>query len=108
MLKRILMGAGLGLALLGGTATAVHTTGAVAAQRAAIHADLKVLATESQTADADPSAPCAVDAAGSQTGDCQDSQSTAGPADSAGAAGEGDTATSDTDTVQSGDQSSPD
>jgi hypothetical protein len=75
---------------------------------AAAHAGVKTLAAESRTAEADATAPCATDAAGNQTGNCQDSQSAAGPEDQSGAAAEGAVATPDTDTAQSGDQTGAD
>jgi hypothetical protein len=92
MFKRTLMGAGLGLALLGGTATAVHTYGSGNAHAATVQTDLKVVDTAPQATDTDPTAPCAVDASGVETGDCQNSQNATGPEDSA--------ATSESDTAQ--------
>jgi hypothetical protein len=97
MFKRTLMGAGLGLALLGGVATAVHTSGTATVHAAPVLADLKVLATAPQAADAETNV---------------DSQSTAGPADSAAESTAPETSTEattpDTDNVQSGDQSTAD
>ena len=111
MVKRTLMALGLGIALLGGgAATAVHaSTHATLRPAAAVTADLVGGDTGAQTADTDPAAPCVTDAAtGDQTGDCQDSQNTGGPADTAGASGEVAAAGPDTDTVQQGDQSGTD
>lgn len=110
MVKRMFLTLGLGLALAGGVATSVHASSQVAARPAAVQADLIVGATEAQTADTDPNAPCATDVTGTQTGDCQDSQSTVGPdekggaADTAEATNKGETTGLDGDTVQSGDQ----
>jgi len=85
MLKRALIGAGLGLALLGGVAGSTHANTPVSAHRA-VPADLRVLSTGPQAVDADANAPCGVDATGAQIGNCQDSQNAAGPEDSAGGA----------------------
>jgi hypothetical protein len=90
MIKRAILGAGLGMALLAGGFTATHTTGAAAAPQAAVHSDLKVLSTSAQVVDPDPTAACAVDASGVETGDCQNSQNATGPEDSA-AVSEADT-----------------
>ncbi len=87
MIKRTLMALGLGVALMGGAATAVHASSVVAAHPAAVQADLVAGATGDQTTDADANAPCATDAAGNQTGNCQDSQNASGPADNGGAEG---------------------
>ena len=101
MIKRVLMTLGLSAALLGGGISAVHASSRVAAHPAAIvAADVIAGDTGAQTADTDPNAPCAVDAAtGSETGDCQNSQNTAGPEDS------GNAAAADGDSLQQGDQS---
>ncbi|MDB5058168.1 MAG: hypothetical protein JWO59_1640 [Chloroflexi bacterium] len=82
MLKRVVMATGLGLALMGGVAA--HTSVPVSAQPVAVHADLQVLSTDAQVSDPDSGAPCGTDASGAETGDCQNSQNTAGPEDSAG------------------------
>jgi len=87
MIKRTLMTLGLGVALMGGAATAAHASSVVAAHPAAVQADLVAGATGDQTTDADANAPCATDAAGNQTGNCQDSQNASGPADNGGAEG---------------------
>ena len=87
MIKRTLMALGLGVALMGGAATAAHASSVVAAHPAAVQADLVAGATGDQTMDADANAPCATDAAGNQTGNCQDSQNASGPADNGGTPG---------------------
>jgi hypothetical protein len=113
MFKRIVMGAGLSLAMLGGVAGATHSSGTVSAHpatHAVAAAGVKAVTAEIQTADAASTAPCTVDAAGNEDGNCQDSQNTSGPADSAGTGvGEattpdGEAATPETDTVQAGGQ----
>ena len=97
MIKRTIMALGLGVTLTGGAATAVHASSATAAHPAVAHtaaahhtarqAARVVVATDGdQTGDADADAPCATDAGGNQTGNCQDSQHSSGPADTAGAA----------------------
>jgi len=112
--KRTLMALGLGVALLGGgAATSVHASTHASThattRTAAVTADVVAGDTSAQTADTDPAAPCVTDAAtGDQTGNCQDSQNTGGPADTAGASGEVAAAGPDTDTVQQGDQSGAD
>jgi hypothetical protein len=79
MIRRALMVLGLGVALTGGAATAVHA----------------------QTADPDATAPCvAATATTPETGNCDNSQNTLGPEDTASA--EGRTAGPDTNNVQSG------
>jgi len=87
MIKRTLMTLGLGVALMGGAATAAHASSVVAAHPAAVQADLVGGTTGDQTTDADANAPCATDAAGNETGNCQDSQNASGPADNGGAEG---------------------
>lgn len=111
MFKRIIMGAGLGLALLGGGA-ATHFGGAASAHPAALHAAQVAASTgEIQTADAASTAPCTIDAAGNEDGNCQDSQNTAGGTDPSGtetpeaATSEGGTAGPDGDNVQADVQS---
>jgi len=116
MFKRVVMGAGLSLAMLGGVAGATHFGGTVSAHPAAFHAartmaaaGVKAAEAEIQTADAPSTTPCAVDAAGNENGNCQDSQNSSGGADVAGAAeaagaGEGEAVTAETDTVQAGGQ----
>lgn len=118
MFKRIVMGAGLSLAMLGGVAGVTHSSGTVSAHpatHAVAAAGVKAVTAEIQTADATgaadaaSNAPCTVDAAGNEDGNCQDSQNTSGPPDAVGAASEGagseGAATMpETDTVQAGDQ----
>lgn len=92
MIKRTLMAVGLGMALLGGIATTTHASSHVQAHPAyaAVHANLGSGGAEAQTAEADANVPCAIDATGAQTGNCQDSQNSAGGADSASTSGEGE------------------
>ncbi|HVA90485.1 MAG TPA: hypothetical protein VNL71_11670 [Chloroflexota bacterium] len=110
MFKRMLMGAGLSLAMLGGVAAATHSSGTVSAHPAAAHAaqtvaaaEVKATEAEVQSADAASTTPCTTDAAGNESGNCQDSQNASGGADVAGP-GEGEGVTAETDTVQSGAQ----
>jgi hypothetical protein len=117
MRKHILLSSGLALALLGGVA--LHATGPATAHAAiaqhastivvasSARAGVHILASEPVDAETDANTPCGADATGSQIGDCQDSATTAGPADTAGSTDE-IAATSDTDTVQSGDPNSAD
>lgn len=108
MAKRRLITLGL-LALLGGAALAVHAGTKAAAHPAATHGAVQAVTSQAPAAqptrpadnagDSDAAAPCATDAAGNQTGDCQNSQNTAGPEDSGtpeAAAGQ------DKDAVQAG------
>jgi len=102
--RRTLMALGLGVALLGGgAATSVHASTHATPSNATVMADVVAGDTGAQTADTDPTAPCATDAVtGEQTGDCQNSQNTGGPADTADASGEAAAAGPDTDTVRQG------
>jgi len=104
MIKRTLLALGLGMALLGGAATTGHAGSHVAARPAAVHADLIVSSVGAQTGDTDANAPCvAATATTPETGDCQNSQNTAGPEDNPRPPGE-DRQGPDTDNVQSGPQ----
>ncbi len=105
MIKRTLMTLGLGLGLLSGVSASAHASSRLVAYPAVVTADLVATYTGVQTADSDPNAPCATDpTTGAETGDCQNSQNTAGPEDSSGATGESGTSGSDGDNVQQGDQ----
>ena len=114
MFKRVVMGAGLSLAMLGGVAGAAHSGGTASAHPAFVAvraAAVGVKAAEAaiQTADAASTTPCTVDATGTENGNCQDSQNASGGPDVAGAAeaagaGEGEAVTPETDTVQAGGQ----
>jgi hypothetical protein len=91
MVKRRLITLGL-LALLGGAALTVHASMQAEAHPATNHGAVHVVTSQTPTAqpsqppdnasDSDAAAPCATDATGNQTGDCQNSQNTAGPEDS--------------------------
>jgi hypothetical protein len=91
MVKRRLIILAL-LALLGGAALAVHASTLAAAHPATNHAAMQAVTYQplaaqptppaDKAADNDARAPCATDAAGNQTGNCQDSQNAAGPEDS--------------------------
>lgn len=115
MVKQTLIALGLGLALTGGATTAAHASSHVAAHHvAARHAIARHAAAPGPTntttpgtpgptdtttpgapgaetggdmaADPDATAPCAVDASGNETGNCQDSQNASGPQDNSGGA----------------------
>lgn len=96
MVKHALMALGLGVGLLGGAATAVHASTQAPARAAAHpvvrHAQAVELSEAADTvSDTDATAPCATDASGNQTGDCQDSQNQSGPQDSGGTQSRPDT-----------------
>lgn len=105
MIKRTLMVMGLGMALLGGVATTTFASSHVSAHPTTARAGVMAGETDAQAADTDVSAPCATDATGNQTGDCQNSQNASGPEDNGAAGSEGDIGGPDTGNVQTGGQS---
>jgi hypothetical protein len=94
MVKRRLIVLGL-LVLLGGGVLTLHASTQVAAHPATNLVSMQAVSSQAPAAqpsqppdkssDSDAAAPCATDTAGNQTGNCQNSQNTAGPEDSGSA-----------------------
>jgi hypothetical protein len=97
MRKRLLIACGLGLLLLLGAVALATSVNLASAHPAASHVSNQLSSqsaaaatpestaeqSSDQTSDPDANAACATDAQGNQTGDCQDSQNSSGPEDSA-------------------------